>query len=83
MALTVLGELFTNALDHGVLGLSSTLKHGEGGFERYLCARMDALSSLTEGSVAVTLESEQRTDGGEIRINVRDFSGLPLGIEPR
>jgi len=58
VALTVLGGLFTNALDHGVLGLSSTLKHGEGGFERYLCARMDSLSSLTEGSVAVTLESE-------------------------
>lgn len=72
VALTVLGELFTNALDHGVLGLSSDLKHGDGGLERYLSARTEALAGLSVGSVAVSLHSEQNAGGGRILIKVED-----------
>jgi hypothetical protein len=44
VALTVLGGV-VHQRAHGVLGLSSTLKHGEGGFERYLCARAASIWS--------------------------------------
>jgi anti-sigma regulatory factor (Ser/Thr protein kinase) len=55
---TVLSELYTNALDHGVLELDSKLKQGPGGFERYFAERTRRLAALTDGQVDLTLTAQ-------------------------
>lgn len=56
----ILSELYNNALDHGVLGLSSALKHAADGMDRYLEMRAKRLAGLTEGSIEIVLETEER-----------------------
>jgi two-component system, HptB-dependent secretion and biofilm response regulator len=43
---TVLGELYSNALEHGLLGLDSSAKSSPSGFTEYYRARARALDSL-------------------------------------
>jgi two-component sensor histidine kinase len=51
----VVTELFINALEHGVLGLSSSLKEGADGFERYIEARQQRLQNLQKGQISFAL----------------------------
>ena len=48
---TVVSELFVNALDHGVLGLSSGLKQQPNGFKQYYTERSSRLERLTTGLI--------------------------------
>lgn len=43
---TILSELFSNALEHGVLGLSSSLKESASGFEEYYRLREEGLKNI-------------------------------------
>jgi len=55
---TILTELFVNALDHGVLGLSSTLKDSAEGFSQYFnerAKRLDTLSDHPDDYISITL----------------------------
>jgi CheY-like chemotaxis protein len=47
----ILSELFNNALDHGLLGLDSSLKGQPEGFERYLQMREERLAALNHGRI--------------------------------
>ncbi len=47
----VLSELFNNALDHGLLGLDSSLKNMIGGFEIYMQQRTERLEKLEQGRI--------------------------------
>lgn len=53
---TILTELYVNALDHGVLGLESSLKHSAEGFMEYFQQREKRLSNLNYGSVQISLK---------------------------
>ncbi len=44
---TVLAELYSNALEHGVLGLDSTIKNSATGFARYYDLRAAALNAIS------------------------------------
>lgn len=56
-AFTVISELSTNAIDHGILGLSSTLKTFEDGFAEYYTQRDKLILNLAENDVLnVTLD---------------------------
>lgn len=55
-AFLVLGELFNNALDHGLLGLDSQLKQDPDGFEQYIEQREARLSQLTDATIEVDVE---------------------------
>jgi len=77
---TVLSELFLNALDHGVLGLSSHLKDGPDGFERFHAARRRALEALDSGRIAVTIDVAP-AGRPEIRVEVQD-SGSGFAQRP-
>lgn len=44
----VVAEMVSNAIDHGVLGLSSQLKNGVDGFVAYFSAREEAMQRLTD-----------------------------------
>lgn len=69
---TILTELYTNALDHGVLDLDSSLKNTPDGFTQYYTEREKRLESLSDGQVRISLNSQQTARGGEITIIVSD-----------
>lgn len=69
---TILTELFINALDHGVLGLSSDLKKEAEGFALYFQEREERLKQLTVGSVEIMLNFVRAEAGDEVVIEVKD-----------
>jgi len=81
---TVLAELYTNALEHGVLGLSSELKSTPDGFVRYYKERAQRLASLEKGNVAFCLSHRADREGGCLSIRVRDSGkGFALRVKGR
>ena len=69
---SVMSELYSNALDHGVLGLDSSLKHDAVGFARYYRERNTRLDELSDGYVRVHLHVSPSGDGGRLAIEVED-----------
>jgi two-component sensor histidine kinase len=80
---TVMTELYINALDHGVLGLDSTLKSDPDGFEVYFQTRESRLSMLDSGYVIFNLSVEQESTRRSILLRIEDsgkgfdFENLP------
>jgi len=68
----VLMELFSNALDHGLLGLDSALKQTPEGFVRYYELRKQRLAELDHGRVRISLDHEPDGRGGSLRFTVVD-----------
>jgi hypothetical protein len=69
----IVSELFTNAIDHGLLALDSTMKHLPGGFEQYLTLRQERLESLENCHVELTVELVQQDDGQtQLCIRIKD-----------
>ncbi len=79
---TIFSELFSNALEHGVLGLSSELKKSEDGYLEYYQQREEKLSELEEGFVKITVEFRTRETQAEVQIEVKD-SGAGFDIQNR
>ncbi|WP_225772777.1 fused response regulator/phosphatase [Pseudomonas sp. Marseille-Q5115] len=70
---TVLTELYSNALEHGVLGLDSSLKRNGEGFARYYQMREERLRELQGGYVKLGLAVEPQTEeGGRLVITIED-----------
>lgn len=70
---TVIAELYSNALEHGLLGLSSSLKNSAEGFAHYYRQRTLSLESLTSGCVSITLNCQPLEGrGGRLIIRVQD-----------
>ncbi|MBF0177417.1 MAG: fused response regulator/phosphatase [Magnetococcales bacterium] len=69
---TVLAELFSNALDHGLLQLDTRTKETPEGFLRYYAQREERLAALTEGEIEIHLTHTPHPQGGELRIRVAD-----------
>ena len=72
---TVLAELFSNALDHGVLNLQSALKTSANGFAEYYFQRDQLLAELEDGYINISLSHQPSNDGGILTIRVED-SGI-------
>ncbi len=68
----VLGELYKNALEHGVLRLDSSGKHTDDGFEAYYRAREARLAALDDGHVTVELTHHRDPEGGVLQMTLRD-----------
>ncbi|MBA1200847.1 fused response regulator/phosphatase [Pseudomonas capeferrum] len=77
---SVLSELYSNALEHGVLGLDSRLKCDAQGFAQYYHERNRRLSGKVEGCVSIALRVEPHAAGGRLMIEVRD-SGAGFDVE--
>lgn len=77
----VVAKLYNNALDHGVLGLDSSIKIVPGGFEKYFDQRRERLAGLQEGKIEMHLERKQEENVNWLRIRVKDsgkgFNYLP------
>lgn len=69
---SVLAELYSNALEHGVLGLDSSLKRDAAGFARYYEQRNARLEVLQDGYVRVHLQIRPQGAGGCLVIRVDD-----------
>jgi len=69
---SVLAELYSNALEHGVLGLDSSLKRDAAGFARYYEQRNARLEALQDGYVRVHLQVKPQGAGGCLVIRVED-----------
>ncbi|SEM72842.1 Response regulator receiver domain-containing protein [Pseudomonas sp. ok272] len=77
---SVLVELYSNALEHGVLGLDSSIKRSASGFAEYYQQRNERLEQLQEGYLRVHLQVSPLGDGGNLVIDVED-SGLGFDVQ--
>ncbi|WP_449441053.1 SpoIIE family protein phosphatase [Pseudomonas migulae] len=77
---SVLAELYSNALEHGVLGLDSSLKRDASGFTLYYQQRNARLDELQDGYLRVHLQVAPKDDGGCLTIRVED-SGKGFDVE--
>lgn len=69
---TILAELFSNALEHGVLGLSSSMKSTAAGFMEYYESRTKLLDALQSGFVRFGIKHVPTEVGGVLIIKVED-----------
>ena len=69
---TILAELFSNALEHGVLALSSDLKKTEDGYLDYYQQREEKLSQLNQGFVNIGVQFDVHDGQGHLRIRIED-----------
>ena len=69
---TVISELLNNSLDHGLLGLDSSLKNRPEGFELYYAERKKALAALEEGWIRMDTEHIPLDKGGKIIFKIDD-----------
>lgn len=67
----ILTELYSNALEHGLLGLDSALKESPDGFGAYYALREERLAALGAGTIAIELDHHPTPDGGALDITVR------------
>ncbi len=81
---TVIAELYSNALEHGILGLSSELKKTPQGFVTYYEERRVALEALNSGHIRFIFDHVQGEDergvNGRLSIRVVD-SGDGFGVK--
>ena len=64
----LLAEVYSNALEHGILELSSELKKTEDGFMEYYRLRQERLDNLTDASIEVDFELIKKD---ELVLNIR------------
>lgn len=69
---TIISELYSNALEHGVLNLDSAIKDSEDGFGRYYELRKKRIENISEGFIKIYLDNHLTQDGGELRITLED-----------
>lgn len=78
-----LGELFRNALEHGVLELDSSIKATDDGFVRYYDLMAERRGQLKDGWVRISLSCSESDTGGKLTLIVEDSgSGFPAVREP-
>jgi len=69
---TVIAEMCSNALDHGLLKLDSSLKASVNGFAEYYALRAQRLEALDDGYVSVSFRHDKNDQGGQLTIVVED-----------
>ncbi|MBM3226599.1 MAG: ATP-binding protein [Candidatus Tectomicrobia bacterium] len=69
---TILTELFSNALEHGLLGLDSAIKHEAQGFITYYTERTRRLAHLSQGCITINLHHTVLGDSGQLTIRLED-----------
>jgi CheY-like chemotaxis protein len=84
---TVMAELFSNAFEHGVLGLKSELKRSSDGFMQYYQERETRLAGLSEGYVIISMKHQGDGRSGRLVLTVEDsgpgFDFAPVFDEPK
>lgn len=68
----VLNELFSNALEHGILELDPALKEDPAGFLEYYQQRKQRINTLTDGSIKLTISYADNGQQHNLNIIVTD-----------
>lgn len=68
----IVSELFANALDHGVLGLESSLKSSPEGFMRFYALKEERLQTQRDGKIRLSFAHRPTKRGGRLIIKVID-----------
>lgn len=80
---TILTELFTNALEHGVLALSSKLKRSDDGYLEYYEQRRNRLMQLSQGFVQLQADFKVCGGKGHLLLTIKDSgAGFDLSGDP-
>jgi DNA-binding response OmpR family regulator len=70
---TVISELFSNALEHGVLKLDSALKSTPAGFSEFYTLREQRLSELTSGFIKIKMSNiSEYGHSGTFSLSIED-----------
>jgi len=69
---TIFAELYTNALEHGVLKLDSKLKQTPEGFAEYYFLREERIKDVKEGFVRIFINNRTSEEGGTLCVRVED-----------
>ncbi len=69
---TVISELYSNALEHGILRLDSALKRSGQGFGDYYAQRQSRLEALTDGCIWLSIKQQSSGQGGIVTIRMED-----------
>lgn len=77
---SVMAELYSNALEHGVLGLDSRLKRDVQGFADYYRQRNERLALLSSGFIRVHINVLPTGAGGCLSLRIED-SGAGFDVE--
>lgn len=77
---SVMAELYSNALEHGVLGLDSRLKRDVQGFADYYRQRNERLALLSNGYIRVHIDVLPTVAGGCLSLRIED-SGAGFDVE--
>lgn len=81
-AFTVISELSTNAVDHGILGLSSRLKSFTDGFAEYYTQRDQLVKHLSaDKQLRVKLDWSYQKSGPRLQIEVEQIGGQGFDYE--
>lgn len=68
----ILSEMYSNALEHGILKLESSLKATVEGFSQYYASRESKLEQLTEGKVVIDVGVEAKQGHGCLYLTMTD-----------
>jgi len=69
---TIFTELYVNALDHGILGLKSSLKNTPDGFTKYFEQREKQLGQLDSGHIKIKFSLESNSKLNRLDIFIED-----------
>ena len=69
---TIIVELYTNALEHGILAMDCATKEATDGFARYYAERERLLLELDEGWLRVRLQCFGDDSSGELIMQIED-----------
>ena len=68
----VLKELYSNSLEHGILGLESEMKNTPEGFAEYYELRQQKLNDIKNGKIEINIHHKPVDDGGVLHIRISD-----------
>jgi CheY-like chemotaxis protein len=71
----VVTELFINSLEHGLLGLDSSLKSSPDGFAKFFEIKHERLEGLQKGDIKLIFAHKPLNNGGQLIIRIQD-SGI-------
>ncbi|MGD7035641.1 ATP-binding protein [Methylotuvimicrobium buryatense] len=80
MIFTIVSELFTNALDHGLLRMDSLQKQTPEDFLHFYELRQERLNSAMSGKIEIAIDYLPKSDGGQFIVDVQD-SGEGFNID--
>lgn len=67
---TLLSEMFSNGLEHGILGMDSQMKHSPDGFIEYYSVREEKISELENAQMRIQIKSIPERH--QVEVSVKD-----------